>query len=95
MVFFRDNRIGFILPYQDPASGGQVWKDEGASIVAHIDVYDYLMANPSPEVLPPDLTWSWDQFQVELGGIIVEQHYLGLSHGNGMTAFVLPQSKVQ
>ena len=48
----------------DHTSGGQVWKDEGATIFAHNDVYEYLMANPHPDVLLPDYTWSYDNFQV-------------------------------
>ena len=78
----------------DHTSGGQVFKDEGATIVSHIDAFDYQKANPNPEVVLADMKWTGDQFDIKLGGTTVELHYMGLSHGNGMTTFVIPDKKV-
>ena len=78
----------------DHASGGEVFRKEGAKIVSHVEAYDYLLANPNPEVVRPDMTWSGDRFDVSLGDFTVELHYLGLSHGLGMTTFVLPKQRV-
>ena len=78
----------------DHSSGGQVWKDEGATIVSHIEAYEYQKANPSPNVRLADMTWSSDTFQVSLGDVTVELYYFGLNHGAGMTTFVLPKQKV-
>ena len=78
----------------DHTSGGEVFRREGAKVVSHIEAYDYIIANPNPEVVRPDMTWSGDRFDVSLGDFTVELHYLGLSHGLGMTTFVLPKQKV-
>ena len=43
----------------------------------------------------PDETWAGDMMVYSLGDITVELHFLGLSHGNGMTTFVLPNQKVR
>ena len=79
----------------DHTSGGEVFRREGAKVVSHIEAYDYIIANPNPEVVRPDMTWSGDRFDVSLGDFTVELHYLGLSHGLGMTTFVLPKQKVK
>ena len=78
----------------DHNGGGQVFKDEGATIISHVDAYDFIKANPKEGVLLPDNNWIGDQYDVTLGNITVQMHYLGLSHGNGMTTFVLPNQKV-
>ena len=78
----------------DHTSGGEVFRKEGAKIVSHVEAYDYLLANPNPEVVRPDMTWSGDRFDVSLGDFTVELHYLGLSHGLGMTTLVLPKQRV-
>ena len=78
----------------DHSKGGQVWKDEGAALVAHEDAVAYMKANPTADLVIPETTWSGDKFEVTLGDVVVELHYLGLSHGNGMTTFVLPKQKV-
>jgi len=78
----------------DHNGGGQVFRDEGATIISHVDAYDFLKANPKEGVLLPDYNWIGDQYDITLGNIIVQMHYLGLSHGNGMTSFVLPNQKV-
>ena len=54
-----------------------------------------IKANPSPDLVLPDETWAGDMKVYSLGNITVELHFLGLSHGNGMTTFVLPNQKVR
>ena len=86
-VFYSHN-------HYDHVKGGQIWKDEGATLVSHIEAYDYIKENPSQDLVLPDETWSGDRKDYTLGDIKVELHFLGLSHGNGMTTFVLPNQKV-
>lgn len=80
--------------HYDHAKGGQVFKDEGATIVAHIDAYDYIKDNPSEDLVLPDMKWTGDRFDLTLGDTQIELHHAGVSHGNGMTTFVLPKEKV-
>ena len=35
----------------------QVWKNEGATIVSHIDAYDYIKDNPTQDLVLPDMKW--------------------------------------
>ena len=72
----------------------KVWKDEGATIISHIDAYDWMVANPSQDLILPDEKWSGDYFEVTLGQTKLELHSTGPSHGQGMTMFVLTNEKV-
>ena len=78
----------------DHASGGQVFKDAGATTVAHVDAYEWMKAHTGPDMAVPDESWSGNRKDITLGGTTIELHYLGLNHGLGMTVFVLPQPKV-
>ena len=80
--------------HYDHAKGGQVFKDEGAEIISHIGAYEYIKANPSPDLVLPDTKWTGDRYSVTLGGTTLDLYYVGVSHGNGMTAFVIPREKV-
>ena len=79
----------------DHTIGGQVFKDQGATIVSHIDAYDWIKANPTEDLLLPDETWVGSKASYTLGDVTLDLHHEGLSHGSGMTTFVLPKSKVQ
>lgn len=46
----------------DHSKGGQVFKDEGATIIAHQAAYDWMKANPHPKLLQPDEGWSGNRF---------------------------------
>ena len=80
--------------HYDHSKGGQVWKDEGATIVSHLEAYEFIRSNPSPDLLLPDLTWSGHTFDVRLGGLTLQLFYFGLSHGLGMTAFLIPNLRL-
>ena len=80
--------------HYDHAKGGQVFKDEGAEIISHIGAYEYIKANPSPDLVLPDTKLTGDRYSVTLGGTTLDLYYVGVSHGNGMTAFVIPREKV-
>ena len=78
----------------DHSKGGEVWKAEGATVVSHIEAYEFIRANPSPGLVVPDLTWSGDRWDLRLGGLTLQLFYFGLSHGLGMTSFLLPQHRL-
>ena len=78
----------------DHTIGGQVFKDQGATIVSHIDAYDWIKANPTEDLVLPDEIWQGSQTSYTLGDVTIELHHEGLSHGSGMTTFVLQKSKV-
>jgi len=78
----------------DHASGGAVLQSDGAETVMHRQAAEWLEANPGRDTSPPDIVWSGGRHDIELGGVTIEHHYLGLNHGLGMTVFVVPELEV-
>lgn len=78
----------------DHASGGAVFQDVGAQTVMHSLAAQYIEANPGQDTSPPDIIWDGNRHDIELGGMTIEHHYLGLNHGLGMTVFVVPELRV-
>ena len=76
----------------DHISGAGIFKAQGAKIVQH-----ELGANgtrENPAVVPADTTWSGDRNDITLGNQTIELHYIGPSHGKGMTVMRLPRQKI-
>ena len=91
-----DQPIRYLLHshnHWDHASGGQVFHDAGATVMAHEEAYRWMKANPGPDMMVPDESWAGDRKDITLGGTVVELHYLGMNHGLGMTVFLLPKEK--
>jgi len=78
----------------DHSLGGQVFKDEGATILSHVDTRDWFLDNPNPNAIVPDEVWEGNQKEIVLGGKTLELHHYGPSHGKGMTVFYLPDEKI-
>ncbi|MDT7042207.1 MBL fold metallo-hydrolase [Candidatus Nitronereus thalassa] len=78
----------------DHSSGGKVFRDAGATLIAHEEAYTWMKANPGPDMVVPDESWEGNRKDITLGGTNVELHYLGMNHGLGMTVFLLPQEKI-
>jgi len=78
----------------DHSGGGQVFRDVGATIIAHAEAYEWMKANPHKDMALPDESWAGNRKNIELGGKTIELHYLGMNHGLGMTVFRLPKEKI-
>ena len=78
----------------DHTSGGQVFKEVGATILSHIDARDWLLENPNPSVVVADEVWEGNFNEIVLGGKTLELYHFGPSHGEGMTVFYLPEEKI-
>lgn len=78
----------------DHSGGGQVFRDVGVKIVAHKDAQEWMEANPHPDMVIPDDVWEGNRRDIALGGKTVELHHFGISHGLGMTVFLLPDEQV-
>jgi len=78
----------------DHTGGGEVFKNEGATILSHIDARDWLLEHPNQNVIVADEIWESNLNEVVLGGITLELHHFGPSHGEGMTVFYLPEEKI-
>ncbi len=78
----------------DHTGGGQVFKNEGTTILSHIDARDWLLENPNPNVIVADEVWEGNFKEIILGDKTLELHHFGPSHGEGMTVFYLPEDKI-
>jgi glyoxylase-like metal-dependent hydrolase (beta-lactamase superfamily II) len=78
----------------DHASGGGVFQAAGAETVAHTLAAQYLAAVPGQDTSIPDIVWGGNRHDIEIAGMTVQLHYLGLNHGLGMTVFVIPEKRV-
>ncbi len=76
----------------DHISGAEVFKAQGAKIVQH--KLAATATRPNPNVVPADTLWSGARYDITLGNQIVELHYIGESHGSGMTVMRLPEQKI-
>lgn len=90
-------RIKYLLHshnHWDHSKGGQVFKDEGATILAHKAAYDWMKANPHPQMVLPDEGWEGNRKDIRLGDATIELHYLGMNHGLGTTIFRVAERNV-
>lgn len=78
----------------DHTKGGQVFRDQGANIIAHKEADEWMKANPHADLVLPDQVWSGNRHDMTLGGQKIELHYFGINHGLGMTTFILPKEKI-
>lgn len=79
----------------DRVSGGQVFKAEGAEIIAQEQCVERFKVNPNDAVAMPDTSFS-DHYEVSLGGKSLDLHYFGPSHGDCLTVFLArPANLVQ
>ncbi len=78
----------------DHSKGGQVFRDQGAKIIAHEEAVEWMKDNPHPELVLPDEAWTGVRKDIVLGGKVIELHSLGMNHGLGMTAFLLPKEHI-
>ena len=92
-----DEPIKYLLHshnHWDHSKGGQIFKDEGATIIAHKAAYDWMKANPHPQLVLPDEGWKGSRKDIQLGNKTVELHYLGMNHGMGTTIYRVAEQKV-
>ncbi len=78
----------------DHSGGGQVFRDAGAKILAHREAFEWMQANPHPDMVLPDEGWNAKRKDITLGDTTIEMHYVGMSHGLGMTVFRVAEQKV-
>jgi glyoxylase-like metal-dependent hydrolase (beta-lactamase superfamily II) len=80
--------VAYSHSHWDHASGGDLFKDEGAQFVAQRGCAANLAENPNPAVVSPDITFD-DYYQIELGGKSLEMFYFGPSHDNCLVVMVV------
>ena len=71
----------------DHATGGQIFKDEGATFVAQERCLDQMTLSPHPDVIPPDVTFK-NNHTVTVGKQSLDLHYWGPSHDTCLVVMV-------
>lgn len=77
-----DQPVKFVVyshAHWDHASGGQIFKDEGAQFIAQERCVTNMRESPNPDVILPDITFE-DTYRVELGDAALDLYYFGPSH---------------
>ncbi len=67
----------------DHVQGGQIFKDEGATFIAHENCAKHFYDLPNPNIVMPDVTFA-DDYTLEVGGRSLELMYFGPNHGDCM-----------
>ncbi len=92
-----DKHIRYLLHshnHWDHSGGGQVFRDVGATIVSHVEGYEWMKANPHPDMALPNESWAGNRKDIVLGGRTMELHCMAVNHGLGMTVFRFPKEKI-
>jgi glyoxylase-like metal-dependent hydrolase (beta-lactamase superfamily II) len=69
--------------HHDHISGGMVFKDQGATFIAHKNVLKELGDHPRPATPLPDITFE-DEYTVQFGGRTFDLKYFGPNHGESL-----------
>lgn len=89
-----DRPIKYVVYSHDHAdhiSGGEVWADT-AIVVAHEDAKAAIVGEKRPTAVP-QLTFT-DKAVIELGGTVMELHWVGRNHSNNSVVMRLPKEKI-
>jgi hypothetical protein len=77
----------------DRIAGADIFKKEGAEIIAQEQCAERFKVNPNDAVLMPDIIFS-DRYAVSLGGKSLDLYYFGPSHGDCLTVFLARPANV-
>jgi glyoxylase-like metal-dependent hydrolase (beta-lactamase superfamily II) len=77
----------------DHISGGKVFKDAGAVVIAHRRARERLAALKDPSVVIPDQSVG-DKHVINLGGTVLELHFMGRNHSDSSLVMFLPKEKI-
>ncbi|MEQ8356549.1 MAG: MBL fold metallo-hydrolase [Kiloniellaceae bacterium] len=77
--------------HADHISGGEVFAEDGAVIVAHENAAAAIAGEQRPTAMP-DITYS-DRMTLSLGGKTVELIHVGPNHSNNMTVMYFPAER--
>jgi glyoxylase-like metal-dependent hydrolase (beta-lactamase superfamily II) len=85
--------VAYSHSHWDHVSGGQIFKDEGAEVVAQERCATNIKETPHPDVVPPDITFK-DKYSIELGDHSLDMHYFGPSHDDCMVVMIAKPANI-
>ena len=81
------NYVAYSHSHWDHVSGGEVFKDQGATFVAHEQCLQNWLENPSKNVVKPDQVFA-SEYRIDVGNSALEMYYFGPSHDNCRVVFL-------
>jgi glyoxylase-like metal-dependent hydrolase (beta-lactamase superfamily II) len=79
--------------HYDHIAGGKVFKDAGATVIAHQRAKERLTAVKGLDVVVPDMGVG-NKHVIQLGGTTLELHYVGRNHSDSSLVMLLPKEKI-
>ena len=79
--------------HYDHAAGGKVFKDEGATVVAHRRAKERLAQLKAPDLVIPDQVVDGKR-TIKLGGTALDLVYTGRNHSDSSIVMLLPKEKI-
>jgi glyoxylase-like metal-dependent hydrolase (beta-lactamase superfamily II) len=79
--------------HYDHIAGGKVFKDAGATVIAHQRAKERLTALKGLDVVVPDMGVG-NKHVIRLGDTALELHYVGRNHSDSSLVMLLPKEKI-
>ena len=79
--------------HHDHISGGNIFKDEGAKFIGHVNLLKELNDHPSTVTPLPDITFD-DSYMVRLDNRELQLNYFGPNHGESLVVMRLPRENI-
>jgi glyoxylase-like metal-dependent hydrolase (beta-lactamase superfamily II) len=85
--------VAYSHSHWDHASGGQIFKDEGATFVGQRECLKNMTETRHPDVVLPDIAFD-DEYSIKLGGQSLDIYYFGPSHDDCMTVMIAKPANI-
>ena len=85
--------VAYSHSHWDHASGGQIFKDEGAEFVAQRECLRNMAETRHLDVVLPDTVFD-DSYSIELGEHSLDMYYFGPSHDDCMTVMIAKPANI-
>ena len=85
--------VAYSHSHWDHASGGQIFKDEGAKFVAQRECLINMTETRHPDVVLPDIVFD-ETYSIKLGAQSLDMYYFGPSHDDCMTVMIAKPANI-
>ena len=85
--------LAYSHSHWDHVSGGQIFKDQGAEVVAQRKCKENWINNPNSNVVEPDTVFE-KEYTISVGGASLEMYYFGPSHDNCRVVFLIQPDRI-
>jgi glyoxylase-like metal-dependent hydrolase (beta-lactamase superfamily II) len=85
--------VAYSHSHWDHVSGAQIFKDEGAKVVAQERCATNIKETPNVDVVPPDITFK-DNYSIKLGDHSLDMYYFGPSHDDCMVVMIAKPANI-